>query len=52
MKERDARDSERDVAPLKAADDAFMLDTTDLDADAAFAATLAYLTSRMGRRDG
>jgi len=52
MMERDARDSGRDVAPLKAADDAFLLDTTDLDADAAFAATLAFLTPRLVRRDG
>lgn len=48
MTERDARDSERDVAPLKAADDAFVLDTTDLDADAAFEAALAYIRSRNG----
>ncbi|MCP4330401.1 MAG: (d)CMP kinase [Alphaproteobacteria bacterium] len=48
LTERDARDSGRDVAPLKVAIDAFMLDTTDLDADAAFEATLAYLKSRNG----
>lgn len=44
MKERDARDRERSVAPLRPAEGAFVLDTSDLDADAAFAAVLAYLT--------
>ena len=46
MKERDARDAKRDVAPLKPAEDAFVLDTGDLDADAAFAAALDFITSR------
>jgi CMP/dCMP kinase len=36
MKERDARDSRRRVAPLAAAPDAVTLDTTGLDADQAF----------------
>jgi cytidylate kinase len=36
MKERDARDSERRVAPLAAAPDAVTLDTTGLDADQVF----------------
>ncbi|KQU00021.1 cytidylate kinase [Methylobacterium sp. Leaf469] len=35
---RDARDAQRSTAPLKAAADAVLLDTTDLDPDAAFAA--------------
>jgi cytidylate kinase len=51
MTKRDDRDSGRDVAPLKAANDAFILDTTDLDADAAFTATLAFLMSRLDRAD-
>jgi cytidylate kinase len=46
MKDRDARDSQRSVAPLVAAPDAYLLDTTELDADQAFAAALAYVTSR------
>ncbi|MDP6885047.1 MAG: (d)CMP kinase, partial [Rhodospirillales bacterium] len=49
MKERDARDAKRDVAPLKPAEDAFVLDTGDLDADAAFAAALDFITSRNRR---
>jgi len=46
MKERDARDRSRSVAPLAPADDAFLLDTTSLDADAAFASALEFITSR------
>ena len=40
---RDARDAQRSTAPLKAATDAVILDTTDLDADAAFAAARAIV---------
>ena len=46
MKERDARDRSRRVAPLVPADDAFLLDTTSLDADASFVAALEFITSR------
>jgi cytidylate kinase len=38
--QRDQRDMSRPVAPLKQADDAHLLDTTALDANAAFAAAL------------
>lgn len=41
MKERDARDSGRDTAPLKPADDAHILDTSDMDAEEAFITALA-----------
>ena len=44
MAERDARDQERGIAPLAAASDAIALDTSDLDADAAFAAALAAIS--------
>jgi cytidylate kinase len=40
LKERDARDSARSVAPMKPADDAVVLDTTVLDAEAAYAAAM------------
>jgi cytidylate kinase len=40
---RDARDRNRSVAPLKSAADAILLDTTELDIDAAFAAALALV---------
>ena len=44
MAERDARDQGRSVAPLVAAPDAIVLDTSELDADAAFAAALAAIS--------
>lgn len=43
---RDARDSSRDVAPLRAADDALLLDTTDLTIDAAVAEAVAFVKRR------
>ena len=51
MAERDRRDSERAAAPLKPADDAFVLDTSDLDIEAAHAAALSYLRSRLEPRE-
>jgi cytidylate kinase len=45
MAERDERDRRRAVAPLARAADAHVLDTTDLDADAAFAAALAHVAA-------
>jgi len=47
IKARDARDRGRPVAPMKAAADAFLLDTTELDIDAAFAAALALVKPRV-----
>jgi cytidylate kinase len=47
IRARDARDSSRAAAPLMAAQDAVILDTTELDADAAFAEALAIVT-RLG----
>lgn len=43
IRARDARDSGRAVAPLKPAPDARLLDTTDLDIDAAFLAAVALI---------
>ncbi len=40
IKKRDKRDSERALAPLKPASDAHLLDTTDMNIEAAFAAAL------------
>lgn len=48
MRERDARDAERKAAPMQAASDAFILDTSDLDIDAAFDTALAYVTKQLG----
>jgi len=52
MAERDRRDSERAAAPLKAAPDAYHLDTSDMDADAAFAAALAFIERKGFRSSG
>jgi cytidylate kinase len=45
MRDRDARDSGRAAAPLRPAEDATVLDTTDMDADAAFETALEILKS-------
>ena len=46
IRRRDARDSSRAAAPLRPAADAVLLDTTELDAEAAFRATLDLVESR------
>jgi cytidylate kinase len=46
MQDRDARDSRRQTAPLRPAADAFVLDTTNLDADAAFAVARDYVARK------
>lgn len=46
MAARDARDSDRSVSPLKPADDAFVLDTSALNADEAFAQAKAFIVSK------
>jgi cytidylate kinase len=46
VQERDARDSGRDAAPLRPAEDAVVLDTTEMNADAVLAAALAHVLSR------
>lgn len=50
MAARDAQDAGRETAPLRPADDAVLLDTTGLDADAVFA--LAVDVVRLGRAVG
>lgn len=47
LAERDRRDRERAVAPLKPAEDAVVVDTTGLDVDAAVAQVLEIARSRM-----
>jgi cytidylate kinase len=47
LRARDARDAARDVAPMKPAADALLLDTTDLSIDAAVAEAVAYVKSRL-----
>ena len=50
IRRRDARDSARDVAPLEAAADAVVIDTTGLDPDAVFKAALMVIEGRGHRR--
>lgn len=46
---RDQRDSTRSVAPLRPADDAIILDTTRLDAEAAFLTSLDHVNAARAR---
>jgi cytidylate kinase len=50
VRKRDARDSERGAAPLRAAADAAILDTTALDREEAYAAALAIVEKQRGAR--
>jgi len=47
LRARDARDASRDAAPMRAADDALLLDTTKLSIDAAVAEALALIQKRI-----
>lgn len=49
MRARDAQDRERQASPLVAADDAYLLDTSNLDIDSAFTAARDYVLGG-GRR--
>ena len=49
LAERDARDAARAAAPLRPAADAVVIDTTDLDAEAALAAAMAIAAGRLNR---
>ncbi len=46
MRIRDARDSERSVSPLRPADDAYVIDTSDLSADQVLNMALAKIKAR------
>ncbi|WP_299640762.1 (d)CMP kinase [uncultured Ruegeria sp.] len=47
VKERDARDAERSAAPMKPAEDAVQLDTTDLSIKAALAKALEIISAKL-----
>ncbi len=47
IRQRDERDAARAAAPLRAADDAYILDTTAMDADAAFNVALSVIKARL-----
>jgi CMP/dCMP kinase len=49
IKRRDERDKHRAAAPLRKASDAYLLDTTNLDIDAAFKAAIDLIDAAMGR---
>jgi len=48
IRERDARDRERSLAPLRPADDAVIVDTSGLDAEGVFAALMAHIGRKRG----
>lgn len=52
IKARDARDSSRADAPLKPAHDAHLIDTTELDIEAAFRAAVAIIDTAIARKQG
>ena len=47
MRDRDARDASRDIAPLKPAPDAIRLDTTGLSVDEVFQRALAIVKASL-----
>ena len=47
LRERDERDRNRDTAPLRAAEDAVVLDTSDMDADKAFTLAKKLIDERL-----
>jgi CMP/dCMP kinase len=49
IKRRDARDSAREAAPMRPAGDADLLETSDLDIEAAFAAAVGLIKRKIGR---
>lgn len=49
IKARDERDMTREVAPLRPADDALIIDSTDLSIDEVFALVLAEVEKQLGR---
>jgi cytidylate kinase len=50
LRKRDARDSGRTDSPLRPAPDAYLLDTTDLDIEAAFQAAVDYVSRTIANR--
>jgi CMP/dCMP kinase len=50
IKDRDKRDSERPISPLKPAEDALLLDTTELDIEKAFAVAIELIDKVASRR--
>ena len=49
IRRRDERDAGRDAAPMRPASDAFLLDTSNLDIEAAFEKALAVISRKVGQ---
>jgi cytidylate kinase len=49
IRSRDERDANREIAPLKQAPDAMLLDTSELDIDAAIAEAIRLVKEKLGR---
>ena len=49
IERRDARDAGRESAPMRAAPDADLLETSDLDIEAAFEAAVGLIKRKIGR---
>ncbi len=49
IRARDARDSGRDAAPMRQACDADLLDTTEMDIEAAFDAAVGLIKRKIGQ---
>ena len=47
LKQRDERDQKRESAPLKAAEDAYLLDTTNSDIEAVFEKALGFILNKL-----
>jgi len=52
IQQRDERDMNREVAPLKAAEDAIIVDSTELSTDEVFARVLEIVTENIGLNRG
>ena len=50
IRRRDERDAGRDAAPMRPAADAFLLDTSNLDIEAAFDKALGMISRKVGQR--
>jgi CMP/dCMP kinase len=50
IRRRDQRDASRDTAPMRSADDAFLLDTSNLDIEAAFDTAVGVILKKAGQR--
>ena len=52
IRRRDERDASRDAAPMRQAADAFLLDTSNLDIEAAFNTAVGVILGKAGQRGG